>query len=703
VLTLIISGVISKVPSYYQIGIAIQLTIGILVSGIFGFSILTHITRSDSRLLKIINNLAPIAVILGQTALMLYFYLRFLSSSLIHQIVSIQIPVNRYEVLIIIILYALSRRNFFQELNTKILIFWALLFFTVVLSIVARELPRTLPLSSDPDIHSFSSHFISNLGLVPWDLGVYGPRDLGYPTGFAVLNVIWMWTTGLNAVNVVTIQTLLQFQILLLAVCSITYVAVVLTGLLKKDFFTLICSIFIQIALIYSVFPYGYQNEFFHNEGTARTASLSISFISLAFSILILFVTDRVKRVLFVVSPITVALLLLMNPAEFLFPGLVFALVTIFTFCLKYNVCCWKSLVIPFLIGLFISISIVISDPFYISFLRTLDIPNNYVHAPHMSDSTNLRALIINFFNSLKVMFNTGEIWNYWDLHFYPKFFQSILIIILLFFPIIYLFVHKNNQITPMIFITISFFVLVNLCGIIIVPVLLTIFPTGALSIITEYFQFSLAKIFLILVIYSISLFSIRFSSQKSFPVILLTIILSGTLPAFLLRNYSPNISYKYRIDYPGLMGSVTQNDLIVIKRLELLSTKLNFEKLSSNPSKPFRILVPNTFNFKPTEQWIFPSGASRILPFYNLLPLAFYYNQGDHHFSIDAYDKNVCANLNLKWLNEHSVKLLYLPTDRRNICIKGLRRLLKSKRLIYKKGRSAIIDLSLYKSAMQI
>jgi hypothetical protein len=84
------------------------------------------------------------------------------------------------------------------------------------------------------------------------------------------------------------------------------------------------------------------------------------------------------------------------------------------------------------------------------------------------------------------------------------------------------------------------------------------------------------------------------------------------------------------------------------------------------------KILIPNAPDFINGEKWIFPIGATRILPLYQTFPLAFFYGQGSDDYSSEIYKKKVCRDLDLRWMAVRNIRYIVLPSKEKG-CIRGL------------------------------
>jgi len=140
-------------------------------------------------------------------------------------------------------------------------------------------------------------------------------------------------------------------------------------------------------------------------------------------------------------------------------------------------------------------------------------------------------------------------------------------------------------------------------------------------------------------------------------------------------------------------MGYVNKDDLEVISDIEQLFKDYKLKNHLSFEQTP-KILIPNINVMMGDEKWCFPRGASRILPFYDVFPVAFFYSQGSVDYSYKNYKSQICENFNEKWLADRNIKYLFVPSDMGDRCINRFQNLLQSKKIIFNKNNCYFIEI---------
>jgi hypothetical protein len=107
------------------------------------------------------------------------------------------------------------------------------------------------------------------------------------------------------------------------------------------------------------------------------------------------------------------------------------------------------------------------------------------------------------------------------------------------------------------------------------------------------------------------------------------------------------------------------------------------------------RILILNEALVVDDRIWLFPRGASRILPLYDVFPVAFFYYQGMDWINYENYMRHVHDTFDREWLLEHNVRYLFLPSDGGNAVIDGLDSVVEDGKVIYEEGGCRFIELA--------
>jgi hypothetical protein len=207
---------------------------------------------------------------LGQVALVLYFYLR---SLLAH---GLGLPgvgsVELWLVVAAVAVHRLRRREAGPPLRAAVV--WALWWLS---AIAFLSLPSGLlgPPSSDPDLHVFLAKLTATHGTLVYDQLPWDPAPLSYPSGFSVLNALWILLSGASPVAVVDCQVALQ--------------ACLAVGLVVEVPFALRSRVTVGIAVLliaaaHYVFSFPVNADFPGLEGTARLAHKAMLVLPLTFA-----------------------------------------------------------------------------------------------------------------------------------------------------------------------------------------------------------------------------------------------------------------------------------------------------------------------------------------------------------------------------------------------------------------------------------
>jgi hypothetical protein len=144
-----------------------------------------------------------------------------------------------------------------------------------------------------------------------------------------------------------------------------------------------------------------------------------------------------------------------------------------------------------------------------------------------------------------------------------------------------------------------------------------------------------------------------------------------------------------------GTLGEVTEDDLFVINKIEGLFKKYREEGGSLGYRTVPRILILNQVCLINNEIWLFPHGASRILPLYDVFPVSFFYYQGMDVFSYENYMRHVHDTLDEEWLRRHNIRYLFIPSDKGEATIEALDSLIINKNMLFEKNGCKFIQLT--------
>lgn len=501
------------------------------------------------------------------------------------------------------------------------------------------ELPRNIMLSSDPDHHAFWANQIARFKTIPFDQGFWGKRPFDYPAGFAVLNYLWMILSGFDCRNIVSVQPLVQTFLAILLLFESVWRRPI------EKLWQYAAGLLLVFLLYFLFLPYGYQSGCYHLEGTGRMSSLF--FLAVGFSYLC-HQSFRVKACFIGFNSIWfiafLVISMLMNPIN-VFMGLgLFCLWGLMQLDVKALLKCMVGL--PVLVMLFL-------DPYYYNSLlaRGVSATNHAGLINHELWGQWLRSdwvTILSTALSIEVLNPLGTIY---------------LIVLLGSLCLGYLYISRKE-------------VTERKCVILSIPILLMMLLVNVLlrpyfdaiaghslmhRLLSPYLVASghqMLYLWIFFVIISGFAFASQFKRWKPIWVFVLLLI----VPLNLISNSYRDGRVRLRKNYVGPMGTVTADDLTVISKIERLFKEYQEKKPLTYDEVP-KILIPNEV-MPGIEDWIFPHGASRILPYYNVFPVAFYYYQGNPEFSYQNYKRRIIESFDLKWLREHKVQYLFMPSD---------------------------------------
>ncbi|HMO02917.1 MAG TPA: hypothetical protein PKD37_07720 [Oligoflexia bacterium] len=665
---------------------ALKITLTALYFITLGYPLTKKITTQNDQ--RGILNLAyiPLSFVIGELILFFYIYLRSIPVQFFLTTFELRVPLSQIELIIILIIIYLSlSKPELKSLKNKrhnqlsyhaILLF---LLFLFALLTTERELPRLTPLSSDPDQHAYWASRIAHLGGTP---PTTEPYFFGYPAGFAVLNASWMILSGLSAVEIVTIQPILQAMFafwimaslaLLLSSNSNNTPNIQPAGKKRSPSSQAIKNITLYVFAfaIYQLFPYGYQSEIYHLEGAARHSSTALCAATIYLAALS-FARQSSQKSIFLSFSLSViaAFMLAINPAQVFIP--LIALISIKIGEIIRNMKITTSelilLSLPLLMVAFV-------DSYYRDLLSSIllssETPLLEITAAEISDLTNppiTLKTIINLFN-LGLITN-NSIWG---------------VIITLLLPLMVTSLPRYRR-KLVAFIPIAA-ILIIILAIAAHPILALAPKSGSLKLLLPYFLTNSAQ-------YGFLLFlSTLFTTFVTIPDKILTLIIAPlSLIITFVSPLNPSLKGKIgRVRYCGSLGCASQNDLAAIDYVSRLASKLKSEIASGTESKLPKILIVSSPVTIAGENWLYPIGGSRILPLYNYLPVAFFYSQGSSEYTFENYLKNICQKTNRNWLKKRNIRYLFLADERGSVCFKEPSSLKPPATLLFSSGKSEI------------
>jgi len=658
-------------------------------------------------------------VFIGQLLLFFYVYVR----SLVNCFIGFVVPITIVDAMLMLIAlwFLLFRKGKLKSLllhlyhgryfyGSAILLLWLFL-----LIVSANELPRLNTLSSDPDIHAFMARQVDRFGTVPYFHQFYwGKTSYWYPWGFAVLNYIWTELSGLDIRNVVTIQYVAQ---VLLGILVIVEISIHRKTALGKSHCIRLFTIFLAFCAYFFLTPFGYDDSHYHLEGTGRLSSMF--FLSVPFSMLAGLIGPSRIRDRTALFPYTVVLFLtlvactLMNPINIVYTA-AFGCIGIATHLIRNRA--WSRIYLPVVaFGLFF---LVFVDPYYIHGLASRSRRSDPVELQTdttISDTqdsaravTRRFPLIGDYCSRLRETISNRQA--YRECFSFSVFARDGDILLFSALVLIHLVVSvasakRFRSILGSLTILVVPFILL-LSYLLLTSSLELLKPSlGHYSLMVDRYVRFLHDQYLFFCLIHLLVISIppamfHMTMRKAaFPLILTCAVICLLPGSIREKHISPRVSLRWlggRKYYAGSMGKAVDDDIAVIRKIEKEFGDYLAENRRPDSCAIPKILIANLCHTTSSgERWLFPHGASRMLPLYDVFPVAFFYYQGSNDYNWKSYKAHIADRLDLEWLKEMNIKYLFIPTyNGRATQIAGFHDLPERCRIVFRKGQCMFLEL---------
>ncbi|MGC9402641.1 hypothetical protein ACP43V_09320 [Vibrio genomosp. F10 str. 9ZC157] len=621
------------------------------------------------------------SVFLGQAIIFTYVYIRSAINFYI-----IHIPITHFEFIgLIFLCFVFIRCKFgISNVYTSILkdkwnwILSFFIFFLVCVGISEHEIPRQVMLSSDPDQHAFFAKQIERFGTIPYHQFYWGEESFNYPAGTGVLGFIWSFLTGIDVRNAFTIQPLLQAYIAIFIITEMV--------LVEKKSLKVLAILKLGLISAFGLFlTYSLTKNYYHLEGAGRLASISIC----AFATSCFFWSKRNVGLLEkkdILSSVLLYLLVVflgtvINPVNIVYLGVIFGFSILMQCGRKFNFYPIVFLLLLFPIFL-------ILDPYYFSLIFS---QGGQLYDPivitHVPLDMSISEFISQFILSFKIMTkNFGD--DFFSFHLISGKFSYLVLLLTLVFSFVLISDKSRNELSEIII----FFIVLIICWVIFSAVFDILKSGSSFRLLGPYFQFSKYQYLYVILCFVFALFIERITRMELNNFKLLALVTFFIVSSSLFgRNVSDNLDSR-RVNYCGSIGCATSNDLSVLSYSEDLFKQVKVQsKLDSEVPK---ILIPNIPLYLNTEKWLFPVGGSRVLPFVDSFPVAFFYGQGSTEYSYENYIENVCEDFNLVWMKENNIQYLFKPEQMLSACVNGLDEVKKKSKVLSEKGEAYLIKL---------
>jgi hypothetical protein len=643
---------------------------------------------------------AIIALAIGQVVAMGWVFARSALSGIAYAVTGRQLPITTLEVLALLVgagFVVLRRRPNALSRHSA---FGAVSFIGVLVCIVAplafRDLPRSVALSSDPDQHAFWASQVFKLGIVPWDQGLTGVGPFGYPAGFAVLNAVWMVFSGLTAVEIVTIQPMLQF---LLAVVLCVAVGPLLVGRnaisRRIDDVSITLASLLCVLTYWYVLPYGLQGERFHGEGTARLSCSLLSALPILLWIARLSVplTHTASSAQPFAACVSVALLATINPLSAFLPGIFAGLITL-AYLVRGVIARQARLVSYALLASALAAVLIIGgEPYFVTrIVSALSPSGDATTAPISQASTSLPFSFALSAAQVRESLQPSRLVEYLLAGTYadkasiqPAHWTLGVSFVLWIASAPW--VATRGAIALVVCGAVAFaFTGLQAIGSVELPLYL-IQPYVVQSVL----QCGAVLGFLLLTPLSILLFSARGVVHTLFVSLLCVYCFCFAAAPMTQRTGAFNMNV--RGGYCGTMACLSDSDLAALTFLEGLGERITLKYPGLSYDEAPKVLILGIPASLGNENWVFPSGSARVVPLFSKLPVAFFYGRGHQDWTFENYQERLCKSLDLDWLKKRNVRYIFLAKKDPG-CFKRRREIVRQSKVLFDAGGARVLQL---------
>lgn len=698
---------------------ALRLAWCAIILSLLGHAVITLIARwlsQDSRSrsqndvsplarLPYISN-AILALAVGQVVAMGWVFARSTLSGLTHLLIGRVVPITPLEVCVLLIgagLIATRDRAPKVLLHSTVSLrraVGALSFLGVLLCIATpltvRELPRSVALSSDPDQHAFWASQVFKLGIVPWDQGLTGVGPFNYPAGFAVLNAVWMTFSGFSAVEIVTVQPMLQF---LLAVVLCAAVGPLIVGraviLRSVDNLSLTLVSLLCILLYWFLLPYGLQVERFHGEGTARLSCSLLSAIPLLLWIAHSADSSSLRSYAarFFLASVSLVLIATINPLSALLPAI---FVSVMGIGYVWRGIRARELYHVGCIGLITGMTAAIligGEPYFITRIAGL--------LGSSSDVSSQSLARPDAYSTLSMTLSTAQVLEF----LLPSRLVSYVLA----------GTYSENKLLPFLYwaLGLSYSVWMYLAprpairGILaLISFSMVACAFSGLSavgsvdlplyliqpyVVQTVFQCGALLGFILLIPLGLLFFSVQGVAQTA--IVSLLTICCFLFPSAPITTQTGAFNMNVRGGYCQTMACLSDADRAALDFIEKLGTQIRAKYPHLSYDEAPKILILGIPAILGAEKWVFPSGSARVVPLFSKLPVAFFYGRGHQDWDFDNYQQRVCKKLDVDWLKKRNVRYLFLAKKDPG-CMKRRREMVGQGKILFDAGGARVVQL---------
>ncbi|MCD9005786.1 hypothetical protein LDO31_05960 [Luteimonas sp. XNQY3] len=607
-------------------------------------------------------------LLLGQAAAMAYLQLRSLATMVLG------LPVTAWEMLALVAIatWTILRTRHAAPIARVTHDGWLYsqlaLLLAVCLMVADRELPRLVMLSSDPDQHAFFALQVQRLGGLPWQQGPWGDQPLNYPGGTALLGAAWSWLAWSDSRNVITALPWITYFVAAFAIADAASERI--NSPLRRSAIALSTAGILAAAMLLPLY-----RHFVHQEGLGRI---------LAFGFLALIATAWMGRPAWSirqrlpVMTLGVFAIASLNPISLAGAAVLVGATTL-----------WAALsrrrdVLLFL-SLPLGVALVLADPYYLSMLSGQALGTGVALGPELVPVdlregviAGLQALAVapltHFAGALRLLPSAG-----WLVWLAPTLLSLAL-----------LATTSRRWLPPWQAIVA---VAASIVVIAVTNAVAARFTTDPrLYLLAAYADVAFAQLRIVCALglpaFALAQIASREGARSTHAALWMLGALLVAVSFVSGRTPQPWMTQP-KWNYCGGLVCPHPDD---VAALDAFSRTLRTG--TPEMSVDNRLLTLNAVRDLGRERWLIPVGGSRLAPFLDLPPSAFFYFQGNDAFTTDSYDRHVCRRFDRDWLIDQGIGYVFLPAGRTHGCLAGADALLHSEEIVAQHGDAAVLRL---------
>lgn len=649
-----------------------ELFLGAVILAAVGGVFLSHVRREASVTCRVPRLFTSLGT--GLVLLMAYVYARSLFNHLVWPV-----PVSRMELFCVCAVVAVGGLGVrWLHAPRHVPVVWQVLLLDVLLLLLLcvvvadRELPRAINLSSDPDQHVFFAMQIERLGGVPFHLGDWGPLDFNYPSGSGVLLFVWHQITGLDFLNLVVI-----LPVLFSFVAALVIVDSVGSGTERPAGRAVLQLAALALTAAALMFPL--YREYFHLEGTARQMSILPAALFLAFVVLHVRPGNESATERILLPALLIFVLTVLNPANVVLPVVALAAMWLYGWLAGAR---RAYLVLVLLMAL----PLLFMDPYFqglVGWLKRGPVEGLVYDArfgmksmPQMVTDAwaTWTGDASTIWRELAVLFGeTGR----------PVFLTFFLV-----YLVAAVIAHRRWRLGRAGWWSLLLFVLGMYAAFGLARSLL---DDQRFFLLAPYIFFNMTQYKALLLV---MLLVLALKAVTRWPMGALWAAAAAVPLVFLLMAQVRGEQAMYlapRKDYCGAFGCLADSDKRLLLAFEEKHRRGEFPRVDGHLP---RVLLPNAPMRTEHEFWVLPVSSGRVLPYFDVLPAAFYYYQGEPYYGAATYQARICERLDREWLHARRIEYVYLPSDRARACLAGMEQLSQTEEVILKEGDAYLLKL---------